>query len=499
MLELRRITKQFGPFIALQDVDFAARGGEIVGLLGENGAGKSTLIGIVGGNLAPTSGELIWNGQQSTFVSPRDATRAGIGVVHQHFRLVPVFTVAENLALQGQRNGVIYNASEWEERIVQWCQSLNWRIDPRRRIDELSVGERQRVEILKALFAGSENHGGAQLLLFDEPTANLAPPETAELFQMLHGLREQGRAIVFVSHKLDEVLSLCDRVAVLRRGQVVGERKTSDINKTELAALMVGHELESSFGAVKASSPDFSSAPLRLNVQGLAAGPLREISLQVRAGEIVGIAGVDGNGQSELVEVLCKLRTPSAGTFHIDEDALALIPPDRQQTGLILPFDLAENLALQPALRTECRRPLRFDWKIARQRTRDLMQRFDVRTPQSGERSLASQLSGGNQQKLVIARALSFTHRLVVAADPTRGLDVGAAQFVHEQLRQAAQKGAGVLLISTDLDEVLSLSDRIGVLYEGRLLPGQLLPAGTPREQIGALMGGVTATEAAAA
>lgn len=502
MLQLRAVTKEFGSFKALDSVDFAVRPGEIVALLGENGAGKSTLMNLVGGVLTPTSGELLWHDAPTRLRSPREATALGIGVVHQHFMLVPVFTVAENIALHGGR-GKLYKAKVWEERVRAWADSLGWKIDPARRVQDLSVGERQRVEILKALFAGAGETTGqsadaAKLLLLDEPTANLTPGETEELFEVLRRLRGQGRGIVFVSHKLNEVLALCDRVVVLRHGKVVGERIVSETNAADLATLMVGRSLET------VTETPRTPGPPRLRLQNLSLGKLHDFSLTVHAGEIAGLAGVDGNGQAELLDLLSGLSEPATGALELLGDDgeviptssdLAVIPPDRQREGLILTFDLAENLALHPALRVTCRRRFAFDWAGARQQTRALMQRFDVRAPATAERSLAANLSGGNQQKVVIARALSFAPRIVVAADPTRGLDVGAAAFVHEQLRAAAESGVAVLLVSTDLDEVLSLSDRIGALYEGRLLPSpELLPRGAERERIGALMGGDTAS-----
>ena len=503
MLELRQVSRAFGAFIALDKVNLTVHAGEIVGLLGENGAGKSTLMNLVGGVLAPTGGQILWDGQPVHFASPRDATQRGIGVAHQHFMLVPSFTVAENIALHATGAGALYDANTWSARLQAWAATLGWKIDGQRRVADLSVGELQRVEILKALFANaaptsaapeSSNsqlppHGIARLLLLDEPTANLTPPEAEELFNVLRRLREQQRGLVFVSHKLNEVLALCDRIVVLRHGRVVGERETKATNVEELASLMVGRELER---ATTRSVPTLATALPRLVIENLACGQLHDFSLSVRAGEIVGLAGVDGNGQRELVEVLSGLRLPQSGHFTVAKGgSLAVIPPDRQTVGLIQTFDLAENLALHPALRAACRGRFGFDWGAARQKTRALMQEFDVRAPATADKTPAAQLSGGNQQKVVIARALSFPHGAVVAADPTRGLDIAAAQFVHQQLREAAAKGAAVLLISTDLDEVLQLSDRIGVLYEGRLLPDeQLLPSATPRETIGALMGG---------
>lgn len=510
MLELRQVSRTFGAFKALDNVDLTVQAGEIVGLLGENGAGKSTLMNLVGGVLAPTRGQLIWDGEPVHFASPRTAAQLGIGVAHQHFMLVPSFTVAENIALHATGTSAIYNANKWNARIQDWAALLGWKLDGQRRVVDLSVGEWQRVEILKALFANASTpssapaqasasnsqlplNGIARLLLLDEPTANLTPPEVDELFSVLRRLREQHCGVVFVSHKLNEVLALCDRIVVLRHGRVVGERQAKATNVEDLAMLMVGREINR---VVSLQQPALATAPTRLTIENLVCGQLRDFSLSVRAGEIVGLAGVDGNGQRELVEVLSGLRSPQAGRFAVTDGALAVIPPDRQTVGLIQTFDLAENMALQPALRTACRGRYGFDWRAARQKTRALMQEFDVRAPATADKTPAAHLSGGNQQKLVIARALSFPHGAVVAADPTRGLDIAAAQFVHQQLRQAAAKGAAVLLISADLDEVLQLSDRIGVLYEGRLLSdAQLLPSDTRRETIGALMGGKVLTD----
>lgn len=499
ILHLQNITKTFGSFHALREVDFTVAPGEIVGLLGENGAGKSTLLSIVGGNLAPTAGQLLWRGTPVRFSSPRDATKLGIGIVHQHFALVPGFTVAENVALQAPRAAFVFNRKEWHERIAHWAAQIGWRIDPAKTIEELSVGERQRVEILKALFAhdaNGESDRAAQLLLLDEPTANLTPGEVDELFGVLRNLREQGCGLVFVSHKLKEVLALCDRVEVLRRGRMVGRRTIDQTDANDLAELMVGRalpEMQFSHGSA------LTEPTPCLEIKQLSTGLLQEFSLRVNSGEIVGLAGVDGNGQAELMEALTGLRPAKTGTIHLanselktQNSKLSSIPADRLQVGLIPSFTLTENLALHPALRAECASRFGFNWNKARARTRELMEKFDVRAPGNSESAAAAQLSGGNQQKLVIARALSFPHDVVVACDPTRGLDVAATRFVHEQLRQAAAAGAGVLLISTDLDEVLALAQRIGVLYEGRLLPNEeLLPQGTSREEIGALMGGV--------
>ena len=495
MLRLQSLSKNFGTFAALQDVNFTVRAGEIVGLLGENGAGKSTLLKIIGGEIAPTSGEISFDMARLNLRSPRQATRLGIGVVHQHFMLVPVFTVAENIALHALR-GAAYDSAFWAEKTENWAASLGWKMNPHARVADLSVGEQQRVEIIKALFAGGKT---AKLLLLDEPTANLTPQEVTELISVLRRLRDEKCALVFVSHKLHEVMELCDRVVVLRHGKVSGEKTITQTSTSELASLMVGRDIaENKARTVQTSGMKAGIGTRQFKIENLCCGQIRNLSVAVRAGEIVGIAGVEGNGQSELVEVLCGLRNPEKGTFSVEENGqksggvLGLIAADRQKTGLILDFNLAENLALHPKPRQKFRRKFGFNWQGLRALTRDLMARFDVRAPATQEKTLARRLSGGNQQKLVIARALSFEPSAVIAVDSARGLDVGASQFVHENLRRVADEGTPVLLISTDLDEILHLSDRIGVLYEGQLLPDEnLLPAGTSREKIGALMGGI--------
>jgi ABC-type uncharacterized transport system ATPase subunit len=491
MLQLQSLGKQFCAFQALDDVSLTVRPGEIVGLLGENGAGKSTLLKIVGGEIAPTSGQIFFDNSPLNLRSPREATRRGIGVVHQHFMLVPVFTVAENVALHALR-GAAYSPPYWAQQIETWAASLGWRIDPQARAADLSVGEQQRVEILKALFAGGET---AKLLLLDEPTANLTPHEVQDLIGVLRRLRDHNCALVFVSHKLHEVMELCDRVVVLRHGKVTGERDTGETSASELASLMVGRAIDET---EPRSTPAMPVGTRQFKIINLSNGQLQNLSLTARGGEIVGLAGVDGNGQRELVEVLSGLLKPENGSFAVEENGavsdgvLGLIPADRQSTGLILEFDLIENLALHPAPRRRFNQKFGLDWKRLRALTQELMARFDVRSPATREKTPAKKLSGGNQQKIVIARALSFEPSAVVAVDPARGLDVGAGQFVHENLRRVADSGTPVLLISTDLDEILHLCDRIGVLYEGKILPDEnLLPAGTSRARIGALMGGV--------
>jgi simple sugar transport system ATP-binding protein len=492
MLELRGVTKKFGDFTALHDVDFAVQPGEIVGLLGENGAGKSTLMNLVGGVLQPSSGQLFFDNKTLQLNSPRQATALGIGVVHQHFMLVPGFTVAENVALHTDKNARIFNAAVWQKRIAEWAEKLGWKIDGSRLVEELNTGERQRVEILKALFGSTDSGEMAKLLLLDEPTANLTPQETEELFSMLRGLRDRGCGIVFVSHKLGEVLSLCNRVVVLQHGKITGEREASQTDAGELAQLMVGREVDLITEKPSLNSGRQRSPKTILEIENLHCGILKNFTLKVNAGEIAGLAGVDGNGQRDLFEALAGLTTPKAGAIKVlSAEPPAFVPPDRGTEGLIPAFDIGENLALNGALRRQAKSTFWFNWEEMQNQARQIMTDFDVRAPQTKERTLAGRLSGGNQQKVVLARALQFGAELIVAVDPTRGLDVAAAAFVHEQLRQAVAGGKAILLISTDLDEIIALSDRVGVLYEGQLLPDKnLLPRGADYQIIGELMGG---------
>jgi general nucleoside transport system ATP-binding protein len=478
ILELRGITKRFPGIVANDRIDFDVRRGEVHALLGENGAGKSTLMNVVYGLYRADEGEILVGGKPGVFHSPSDAIRAGIGMVHQHFMLIPVMTVAENIVLgtEPKAGGVFLDHSEADKRVRELARTFNFAIDPDARVESITVGQQQRVEILKALYRG------ADVLILDEPTAVLTPQEANDLFEILRKLTREGMAVVFISHKLHEVLDIADRISVLRRGKLVDTVPRAGVGEEQLAELMVGRAV-----ALRVEKTPAEPGPALLRVEDLEVADdrglpaVKDLSFDVRAGEIVGIAGVDGNGQTELVEALTGLRKPSTGRIQLgDHDlshesvrdrllsGLGHIPEDRLRHGLILDFTLAENLSLhdyrdEPNSRLGWLHPGRM---IAA--ARRLLAEFDVRG--GGPRSRGYELSGGNQQKLVIAREVSRDPRLLIAAQPTRGLDVGAISFVHTRLVAERDEGRAVLLVSLELDEIQSLADRILVIYEGRIV-----------------------------
>jgi general nucleoside transport system ATP-binding protein len=478
VLELRGITKRFPGVVANDHVDFDLRRREVHALLGENGAGKSTLVNVLYGLYSPDEGEIVIKGEPVRMRSPKDAIDHGIGMVHQHFMLIPVMTVAENivLATEPRRAGVLLDYGAAKKRVEELSRTFNFRIDPDARIDELTVGQQQRVEILKAL------HRGADILILDEPTAVLTPQEAGELFEILRTLVREGMSIIFISHKLGEVLEIADRITVLRRGKAVETVPREGATEEGLARLMVGREvlLRVEKAAAQPAEPALRVEDLHvLDDRRLEA--VRGVSFEVRRGEIVGIAGVDGNGHSELIDALSGLRHPSSGRVWLaDRDVtgasagqildlgLGHIPEDRQRRGLVLDFTLAENVALH-----DFDKPpnSRFGWLFPKRmvrRAQGLLRQFDVRG--GGAQTRAAALSGGNQQKVVLAREMGRDPKLLIAAQPTRGLDVGAIEFVHRRLVEARDGGEAVLLVSLELDEILSLSDRILVLYEGRIV-----------------------------
>jgi general nucleoside transport system ATP-binding protein len=483
---LEHITKRFPGVVANRDVSLELRAGEVHALIGENGAGKSTLMRVLYGMYPAEEGTITIHGEQVNITSPRIAIAHGIGMVHQHFVLVDPFTVAENVIL-GHEDGLLLKAEDAQRKVGDLAETYGFQIDPSAVIDDLSVGEEQRVEIIKALYRGAE------VLILDEPTAVLTPAETEELFANLRRLREDGKTIVFITHKLDEVLAIADRITVLRRGEVVGETTPAETSKGDLAEMMVGRPV-----LFRLEKPEVEAGDPVLTLDGLEGGRLHGLSLQVRAGEIVGVAGVEGNGQRDLADAIVGLRPLDAGsillrgedlkgrsTEEIRNAGVALIPEDRHEQGLVLDMSLWENSVLgrQDDAEFSNRAGVMFIGKIKALAQR-LLQEFDVRA--RSIQMTARTLSGGNQQKLILARELETDPDLLVASQPTRGLDVGAIEFVWRQILDQKAAGRGVLLISAELDEIYALSDRIVTLYEGRIT-GEF-PPDAPPEVVGAGM-----------
>jgi simple sugar transport system ATP-binding protein len=497
VLELRGITKQFPGILANDHIDLDLREGEVHALLGENGAGKSTLMNIVYGLYHPDEGEIRVKGKRITLGSPREAIEAGIGMVHQHFMLIPVMTVAENivLATEPRHAGVFLDYATARKRVREISERYGLAVDPDAKIENISVGQQQRVEILKALYRG------ADILILDEPTAVLTPQEAKELFEVVHSLTSQGKSVIFISHKLNEVLEIADRISVLRRGKLVDTVPPEGVTEEDLARLMVGREvlLRVEKSAAEPGEPLLEVDDLHVLDDRLLEA-VRGVSLRVHAGEILGIAGVDGNGQTELVDAITGLRQPTHGTVRIAgrdmthasarqrlDAGIGHIPQDRQLHGLVLDFSIAENLALHEYRKQP---DSRWGWLYPRrlvERARRLIQEFDVRG--GGPLTPAGSLSGGNQQKVIVAREVERDPRILVAAQPTRGLDVGAIEFVHRRLVAERDEGRAILLVSLELDEILGLSDRILVIYEGRIV-GEFPPTATEEELGVAMTGG---------
>jgi ABC-type uncharacterized transport system ATPase subunit len=495
-LELRGITKRFGSLVANDAIDLELRRGEIHALLGENGAGKSTLMNVLYGLLQPDEGEIHLDGEPVKIDSARRAIGLGIGMVHQHFMLVPVMTVAENLVLGTEpHSGPLMDYKEAAARTRELSERFGLAVRPEAKVQDLGVGAQQRVEILRALFRG------AKVLVLDEPTAVLTAQESQDLFRVLRTLKEEGTSIVFISHKLNEVLDVSDRVTVLRRGKKIDTVETEGSTERSLASLMVGREV-----LLRVEKPEHQPGEPLLQVRDLHVSDdrglpaVRGASFEVRAGEIVGVAGVDANGQSEVIEAIVGLRHPTAGQVILDGEDLAgrstreildagvgHIAEDRHRRGLVLQFDLAENIGLR-----EYRKPgvSRFGWLSPRrlaERARGLLREYDVRGGETD--TLASSLSGGNQQKAVIARELSSDPKLIIAAQPTRGLDVGAIEFVHRRLVEERDAGRAILLVSLELEEIRSLSDRALVIYEGEIV-AELDPSSSEEDFGVAMTGG---------
>jgi general nucleoside transport system ATP-binding protein len=496
---MRGITKRFPGVVANDGVDFEVAAGEVHALLGENGAGKSTLSNILTGLYRPDEGTIELYGAPVHFRSPRDALDAGVGMVHQHFRLVEPFTVAENVVLGDHRHdgrSFLLSPREIEKHVAGLASRYGLDVDPRARIWQLSVGEQQRVEILKTLYLE------ARILILDEPTAVLTPQESAALFETLRAMAAEGRTVIFISHKLNEVKAVADRVTVLRGGRSIETVEAAGATTQSLAALMVGREVAGPARAARVARPGKPVLELdRVSAKGDRGGAaLTDVSLTVREGEIVAVAGVAGNGQRELAEVVSGMRTPTEGSVRVAGAALTLgdpraaigagvghVPEDRLGTGLAPSLSISSNVVLKSYRGGEASRGPLLRWGAIRRLAQQLIKRYEVRAP--GPQTPARQLSGGNLQKVVLAREFSGEPRILVAASPTRGLDVGAIETVHAYLRDAASEGVGILLISEDLDEILALADRIAVMYEGRVV-GEVDGQGADKQEIGFLMAG---------
>jgi ABC-type uncharacterized transport system ATPase subunit len=496
-LEMRGITKRFPGVLASDHVDFEVKSGEVHALLGENGAGKSTLMKVLYGLYHPDEGEILLNGKPVDIASPIDAINLGIGMIHQHFMLVPSLTVAENvmLGLPSSR-GLLTDPDRVSNRILELAGLYGLKIDPHAYIWQLSVGQQQRVEIIKALYRG------AALLILDEPTAVLTPQEVDELFLIMHQMVKDGHALIFISHKLHEVVEISQRVTVLRDGRKIGTRPTSETTKQDLANWMVGREI--SFAPDRGK---VERGEIRLKLEQLSCGSdrgtpgLRGVDLEIHSAEILGIAGVSGNGQRELAEAITGLRKVTGGHVYLEgsqvtghapgdltERMLSYIPEERMHDGMIKDFTVAENMILREHHKPPFSRFGFLNLKEISDHTRRLIKLFDIKTP--SQETLVKNLSGGNIQKIVLAREISRSPRVIVAAQPTRGLDIGATEYVRMQLIEQRKKGAAILLISEDLDEIFALSDRVAVIYEGMIM-AVLTRQQATSEKLGLLMAGV--------
>lgn len=497
ILELKGITKQFPGVLANDHIDLTLKKGEILALLGENGAGKSTLMNILYGLYQPDEGEIFINGEKLLINSPTDAIDAGIGMVHQHFMLIPVFTVAENVMLghESVKYGDFLDRVDAAKKILDIAEKFNLPVNPNDMVRDLPVGVQQKVEIIKLLYREAE------ILIFDEPTAVLTPQEADDLFNIMRSLTAQGKSIIFITHKLREVLNVADRIMVIRLGAVVGETTPDQADKNSLATMMVGREVnlvvekeEKVPGEVILSITDLVVADKFQNIM------VDHVSLEVHAGEIVGIAGVQGNGQTELVEAITGLRKSAGGeitllgqditqatTRQITELGSAHVPEDRQADGLVLPFPTAENLVLCTYYKEPFSKGVLLQYQAILDHAEKLISDFDIRTPSA--LTPVSNLSGGNQQKCIIARELSRPVQFLMASQPTRGLDVGSIEYIHKRIVQKRDKGCAVLLVSPELDEIMELSDRIAVMYRGKILA--IVESNfVTKEQVGLMMAG---------
>lgn len=502
VIEMKHITKTFGTFNANEDINLAIKPGEIHALLGENGAGKSTLMNVLSGLLEPTSGEIFMKGKKVSITSPTVANKLGIGMVHQHFMLVDAFTVTENIILGNEPSHFGFlDRKKSRTEIEKVSKQYGLSVDPDAYIRDISVGMQQRVEILKTLYRGAE------ILIFDEPTAVLTPQEIEELITIMHELTKEGKSIILITHKLDEIKKVADRCTVIRRGKVIGTVDVAKVSSQELADMMVGRSVSFKTPKKPANPQEVVLKVSDLHVKdsrGLEA--VKGLDLEVHAGEVLGIAGIDGNGQSEFIQALTGLRKVKSGKITLDdeditnkkprqitESGVGHVPEDRHKYGLVLEMTVAENLGLQ----TYYQEPLShlgiLDYPTINAKAKELIKEFDVRTV--SEKVPVKSLSGGNQQKAIIAREVDRNPNLLIVANPTRGLDVGAIEFIHKRLIEQRDKMKAVLLVSFELDEILNVSDRIAVIHAGKIV-GVVDPKETTEKELGLLMAGYSIEDA---
>lgn len=497
VVSMKNIVKKFGDFTANDHINLTVHKGEVHAILGENGAGKSTLMNVLYGLYKPTSGTIEVDGKEVTMSSANDAIALGIGMVHQHFMLIQPFTVTENIVLGVEtKKGIMVDDAVARKKVIELSEKYGMQIDPDAKIEDISVGMQQRVEILKVLYRG------ANTLILDEPTASLTPQEIEELMEIIKSLTKDGKSVILITHKLKEITACSDYCTIIRQGKYIDTVKVSDVNENELAAMMVGRDVN-----FKVDKNEQKPGDIALEVKNLRAKDYRGVEIldgfdiTVRKGEIVGLAGVDGNGQTELVEILTGLRKAESGTVLINgkdvlnktpkeifESGISSIPADRQKHGLILDFSVENNLILQHFEEEPYSKNCILNRKAIRENATTLMEKFDVR-PRGAEGKPAGTLSGGNQQKVIIAREVTNDKDLLIAVNPTRGLDVGAIEFVHKYLVEQRNKGRAVLLVSFELDEIMGLSDRIDVIFEGKIT-GRVNGKDADEKELGFMMAG---------
>lgn len=497
VIQMKDIVKKFGDFVANDHINLTVHKGEVHAILGENGAGKSTLMNVLYGLYQPTEGTIAINGKEVVIDGPKKAIEMGIGMVHQHFMLVQPFTVTENIILGMEpMKGVRVDLKTARQKVIEISERYNMKVDPDAKIEDISVGMQQRVEILKVLYRGAQN------LILDEPTASLTPQEIAELIEIIDNLTADGKSVILITHKLKEIKASADYCTIIRQGKYIDTVKVSDVDENALASMMVGRDVE-----FKVEKKEQEAGEIVLDVQNLHAKDYRDVeilkglNLSVRKGEIVGLAGVDGNGQSELVEILTGLRKGESGKVllkgedvfnktpkELFDKGITSIPEDRQKHGLVLEFSVAENLILQNFEKEPYAKKGILQNKVITDHASDLIDKFDIR-PRGCEERLAGQLSGGNQQKVIIAREVTNDSDLLIAVNPTRGLDVGAIEFVHRYLVEQRNKNKAVLLVSFELDEIMSLSDRIEVIFDGQIA-GSVAGKDADENTLGLMMAG---------